>query len=131
MFFMILKKSLTYSLVLQRERRISVISFEQSSNRSALTFQKYVWYLFIRVFHRRVNVQSTDSCFFFSFLSLWPKLVEVGTDGNFTKNALHLAAWKGSVEAIELLVNAGKRHGIDLVNVISTGEGNYGKTREF
>ena len=57
--------------------------------------------------------------------------MELGTDGNFTKNALHLAAWKGSVEAIELLVQAGIRHRLDLVNVISTGEGNYGKTREF
>lgn len=57
--------------------------------------------------------------------------MEVGTDGNFTKNALHLAAWKGDVESIELLINAGIKHGLDLVNVISTGEGNYGKTRKF
>jgi hypothetical protein len=59
------------------------------------------------------------------------KLVRLGTDGNFTKNALHLAAWKGDQESIKLLVEAGVHHGLDLVNVISTGEGNYGKTRTF
>ena len=57
------------------------------------------------------------------------QLVRLGTEGNFTKNALHLAAWKGDPESIVLIVETGKKHGLDLVNVISTGEGNYGKTR--
>ena len=57
------------------------------------------------------------------------QIVEVGTDGNFTKNALHLAAWKCDPESIEHLIDAGRKHGLDLINVISTGEGNYGKTR--
>ena len=52
------------------------------------------------------------------------KLVKLGTDGNYTKNALHLAAWKGDPESIELLIDAGNKYGLDLVNVISTGEGN-------
>lgn len=64
-------------------------------------------------------------------VSLTRKLVRVGTDGNFTKNALHLAAWKGDPESICLLVEAGTKYGLDLVNTISTGEGNYGKTRTF
>ncbi|CAB9514744.1 Exonuclease mut-7 [Seminavis robusta] len=61
----------------------------------------------------------------------FPLLVKLGTDGNFTKNALHLAAWKGDLESIELLIDAGNKHGLDLVNVISTGEGNFGKSPIF
>lgn len=61
----------------------------------------------------------------------FPEIVAVGTEGNFTKNALHLAAWKGDPESIELLIDAGTEHGLDLVNAISTGNGNYGKTPIF
>ena len=64
------------------------------------------------------------------YLTRHLQLVQLGMDGNFTKNALHLAAWKGDNESIELLIDAGRKYGLDLVNVISTGDGNYGKTRE-
>ena len=49
------------------------------------------------------------------------------------KNALHYAAWKGDLETVTLLVNTGRMfpETKDLVNVISTGEGNYGKTAIF
>jgi len=42
---------------------------------------------------------------------------------------MHLAAWKSDLETIRLLVEAGKEHDVDIVNSISTGKGNYGKTR--
>ena len=55
----------------------------------------------------------------------------MGTGLNYSRNCVHLAAWKSDVESIQLLLNAGKKYGLDLVNVISTGHGNYGKTRTF
>ena len=58
-------------------------------------------------------------------------MVEIGTTGNFTKNALHLAAWKGDLESMMHLTNAGLQYNLDLVNNISIGEGNYGKTPIF
>eukprot|EP00978_Attheya_sp_CCMP212_P008909 scaffold21007_cov52-Attheya_sp.AAC.3 len=61
----------------------------------------------------------------------FPETMKVGTDGNFTKNALHLAAWKGDLESMSLLAEAGKSFDLDLINVISKGEGNYGKTPIF
>ena len=48
-----------------------------------------------------------------------------------SKNAMHLAAWKGDLDTTKLLVETGKTYKIDLVNMISTGEGNYGKTPLF
>mmetsp|Transcript_41537 Transcript_41537/g.49800 ORF Transcript_41537/g.49800 Transcript_41537/m.49800 type:complete len:851 (-) Transcript_41537:105-2657(-) len=81
--------------------------------------------------------------------------MEIGKDGNFTKGALHLAAWKGDLEMIDLLIDthrlAAKRKGEqkesdshtnssnsdvenndeNIVNVISVGIGNYGKTPIF
>lgn len=57
------------------------------------------------------------------------QLFDMGTDLNFNRNAMHLAAWKSDVETIQLLVDAGNQYGLDLVNIISTGRGNYGKTR--
>ena len=62
---------------------------------------------------------------------LFLQTMQVGTDGNFTKNALHLAAWKGDPESMSLLAEAGKSFDLDLINVISKGEGNYGKTPIF
>lgn len=61
----------------------------------------------------------------------FPSLMAVGKDGNFTKNALHLAAWKGDLKSIEYLVEAGNKFGLDLVNRVSIGEGNYGKSAIF
>ena len=54
-----------------------------------------------------------------------------GSDGHFTKNALHLCAWKGDIQSMELLINTGKQYSLDLVNAISSGVGNYGKTCIF
>ena len=54
--------------------------------------------------------------------------------GEMNKNALHYAAWKGDLETISLLINAARERDdmdMDIVNVISTGEGNYGKTAIF
>jgi hypothetical protein len=59
------------------------------------------------------------------------QMMVCGMDGHFTKNALHLAAWKGDIESIMLLIEAGKKFNLDLVNVISTGIGNYGKSPIF
>ena len=57
-----------------------------------------------------------------------PDIMTLGKDGNFTKNALHLAAWKGDLESIVLLTEAGRNVNRDFLNEISIGEGNYGKT---
>ena len=57
--------------------------------------------------------------------------MEVDHDGMFHKNALHQAAWKGDLETISLLSETGKSFGLDLVNTISEGVGNYGKTLIF
>jgi len=56
------------------------------------------------------------------------QLMDCGPEGPSGKNALHMAAWKGDLETIALLIDAGKSSGLDLVNTISTGSGNYGKT---
>jgi prolyl-tRNA editing enzyme YbaK/EbsC (Cys-tRNA(Pro) deacylase) len=58
-------------------------------------------------------------------------LMSLGKDGNYTKNALHLAAWKGDLESIVLLAEAGRQVNRDFINDISIGEGNYGKTPIF
>lgn len=49
-------------------------------------------------------------------------------EDSFSRNLLHLAAWKSDLESIELLIRTGHRFGLDLVNDIVTGDGNYGKT---
>jgi len=54
-----------------------------------------------------------------------------GSDGHYTKNALHLAAWKGDIRSVQLLIDTGIKYKLDLVNIISTGIGNYGKTPIF
>jgi len=63
----------------------------------------------------------------------FPSLMDVEEYGfgGIDKNALHHAAWKGDLESMTLLIETGKRHGLDLVNRISVGEGNYGKTPVF
>ena len=57
------------------------------------------------------------------------QLFQMGTELNFSRNAMHLAAWKSDLESIHLLVDAGTQYGLDLANTISTGHGNFGKTR--
>ena len=49
-------------------------------------------------------------------------------EASFSRNPLHLAAWKSDLKSIELLIETAKIHGLDLVNAIVTGDGNYGKT---
>ena len=51
--------------------------------------------------------------------------------GGVDKNALHTAAWKGDLETITLLIERGNAFGMDLVNTVSVGSGNYGKTPIF
>jgi len=52
------------------------------------------------------------------------------------KNAMHYAAWKGDIGTIDLLIGAGERwrdqmDGEEVVNTVSTGKGNYGKSPIF
>lgn len=54
-----------------------------------------------------------------------------GTDGEFSKTPVHNAAWRGTTQVLDLFVNAGKKQGHDMINIISVGEGNYGKTPIF
>jgi hypothetical protein len=35
------------------------------------------------------------------------------------KNALHVAAWKGDFETIQYFIDQGRRHKLDLINVVS------------
>ena len=51
--------------------------------------------------------------------------------GGIDKNALHTAAWKGDLETITLLIEKGNAFGLNLVNTVSVGSGNYGKTPIF
>ena len=51
--------------------------------------------------------------------------------GGIDKNALHTAAWKGDLETITLLIEKGNAFDLDLVNTVSMGSGNYGKTPIF
>jgi len=51
--------------------------------------------------------------------------------GGIDKNALHTAAWKGDLETITLLIERGHAFGLDLVNSVSVGSGNYGKSPIF
>mmetsp|Transcript_1248 Transcript_1248/g.1764 ORF Transcript_1248/g.1764 Transcript_1248/m.1764 type:complete len:925 (+) Transcript_1248:1276-4050(+) len=69
-----------------------------------------------------------------------PSFMRVDEDGDKRhfgvnqKNALHYAAWKGDLETITLLINASKKYEDELgnaVNIISTGEGNFGKSPIF
>ena len=61
----------------------------------------------------------------------FPDLLYGGKDGSFTKSAMHNAAWKGDLESVVMLVEAGNKFGRDLLNEVSTGDGNYGKTPLF
>ena len=64
----------------------------------------------------------------------FPHLLSTQPDnGNQGKNALHLAAWRGDFETVQLLVETAQREcpEMDVVNMISRGPGNYGKTPIF
>lgn len=68
---------------------------------------------------------------------LWNNNMEKLTlpDGEFSpgcgKNILHRASWKGDIETVRIIINETRRRGIDIINSISTGIGNYGKTAIF
>ncbi len=71
----------------------------------------------------------------------FPSYMRVDTGGEnekfaaeYNKNAIHYAAWKGDLETVTLLLNECKRFEdelVDAVNMISTGEGCFGKTPIF
>jgi len=52
---------------------------------------------------------------------------------NLDKNAIHMAAWRGDLESVQLLLETAQNvcPELDAVNIISKGEGNYGKTAIF
>eukprot|EP00536_Pseudo-nitzschia_multiseries_P015314 jgi/Psemu1/41967/gm1.41967_g len=52
---------------------------------------------------------------------------------NIDKNALHICAWRGDYETVVRLVNIANEHcpELDVVNLVSKGTGNYGKTPIF
>jgi len=65
------------------------------------------------------------------------KLMEIpdeqGPRTNIDKNALHICAWRGDIETVVRLVELSNRHcpELDVVNLVSKGPGNYGKTPIF
>jgi hypothetical protein len=63
----------------------------------------------------------------------FPQLLLVSEDDGLDKNALHLCSWRGDFETVKLLVETSKRYypELDIVNMISKGVGNYGKTPIF
>lgn len=50
-----------------------------------------------------------------------------------SKTALHMAAWRGDIRSVQLLIDKSNQHcpEIDAINLISRSEGNYGKTAIF
>jgi hypothetical protein len=70
---------------------------------------------------------------FASFMSVDTGINDDRFATEFNKNALHYAAWKGDIETMTLLINESKRFDAikDAVNIISKGEGCYGKTPIF
>lgn len=63
----------------------------------------------------------------------FPHLLQVSEDDGLDKNALHLSAWRGDFDVVKLLVETAQKHcpALDVVNMISRGPGNYGKTPIF
>lgn len=63
----------------------------------------------------------------------FPHLLEVQPTEGLSRNVLHMAAWRGDIETVQLLVETAGRvcPQMDAVNYISTGGGNYGKTPIF
>ena len=62
----------------------------------------------------------------------FPNLMKVNPELGPDKNALHLGAWRGDLETVVLLVETAKQYeNLDIVNRVSVGSGNYGKTPIF
>lgn len=60
-------------------------------------------------------------------------IMETSEEDGLDKNALHLSAWRGDFETVKLLVETSQKYcpELDIVNRISKGSGNYGKTPIF
>ncbi len=67
----------------------------------------------------------------------FPKLMKIpdeqNPNTNIDKNALHICAWRGDFESVVRLVEISNQRypELDVVNMISKGPGNYGKTPIF
>uniref|UniRef100_A0A7S3DTI3 3'-5' exonuclease domain-containing protein n=1 Tax=Entomoneis paludosa TaxID=265537 RepID=A0A7S3DTI3_9STRA len=63
----------------------------------------------------------------------FPKLLASRPEEGLARTALHMAAWRGDVRSIQLLLKTAAEHcpELDVVNLISRSEGNYGKTPIF
>ena len=67
----------------------------------------------------------------------FPKLMEIpdeqNPNTNIDKNALHICAWRGDFETVVRLIEISNERfpELDVVNMISKGPGNYGKTPIF
>lgn len=79
---------------------------------------------------RMIEILGED---FLSFVQTDNSSAEERFASEFNKNALHYAAWKGDIETVSLLIEECKKYEElkDAVNIISTGEGCYGKTPIF
>ena len=64
---------------------------------------------------------------------VFPQLFKISIKDGIGKNALHICAWRGDFETVKLIVETAEvlYPTLDLVNVISEGQGNYGKTPIF
>ncbi|KAL3937358.1 MAG: hypothetical protein SGBAC_007525 [Bacillariaceae sp.] len=60
-------------------------------------------------------------------------LLKVSEHDGLDKNALHLSAWRGDFEVVQMLVETAQKEcpQLDVVNMYSRGPGNYGKTPIF
>lgn len=61
------------------------------------------------------------------------RLLQVSEHNGLDKNALHLSAWRGDLEVVQMLVETAQKEcpELDVVNMYSRGQGNYGKTPIF
>ena len=61
------------------------------------------------------------------------QMLELNPEQGLSKNALHQAAWRGSLDSVKLLIETAKIQcpDLDAVNQISRGPGNYGKAPIF
>jgi prolyl-tRNA editing enzyme YbaK/EbsC (Cys-tRNA(Pro) deacylase) len=64
---------------------------------------------------------------------VFPQLFKISVQDGIGKNALHVCAWRGDFETVKLIVETAEElyPALNLVNVISEGGGNYGKTAIF
>lgn len=65
--------------------------------------------------------------------NMFPQLFKISVKDGMGKNALHVCAWRGDFETVKRIVETAKElyPTLDVLNAISKGEGNYGKTPLF